>query len=258
MTTLSRAGLPASRPDKTVALPEILALLPLNETSTQPKSQVPMGEPLFQPLTSQVVFRDYEAFQTYTKTLYLRNNDNVARRIKLMPCDSPYFSVSAPKPMKLKNAKGSSDSKIAAGMEVSIKITFKPREKKSYVYRLICMTEREKFVIPLLAHGTKPCLDFPDEVIFRSTPCKSVGSETFMVRNLGNSPATFTMACGPPFAASAKDKFVPIGGTTQVTVTFAPQDTEKYQQEQTGDHHSAHNPRGHTRPAACCVQTTKI
>ncbi len=116
-------------------------------------------------------------------------------------------------------------------MEVSVKITFKPREKKAYSYRLICATEREKFVVPLLAQGTTPCLDFPDSVEFRSTPCKSVGTETFMVRNLGDSPASFTMSIGRPFTASVKDKFVAVGSATQVTVTFCPEDARDYHSE---------------------------
>ncbi len=109
MTSLT-AG-PPSRPEKYVPLPEILEFVSLRETSTQPVSQVPVGEPLFQPLTPQVVFGDYEAFKTYTKTLYFRNNDNVARRIKLLPCDSPFFSVTMPKPLKTKSSKAT-DGKV--------------------------------------------------------------------------------------------------------------------------------------------------
>lgn len=36
-----------------------------------------VDEPIFQPFPPEVTFHNYEAFQTYEATLYLRNNDNV-------------------------------------------------------------------------------------------------------------------------------------------------------------------------------------
>ncbi len=43
----------------------------------QVKCAVPVGEPIFQPFPPEVTFHNYEPFQTYEATLYLRNNDNV-------------------------------------------------------------------------------------------------------------------------------------------------------------------------------------
>ena len=73
-----------------------------------------VDEPLFQPYPMGMVFRDYEPFSTYEQTLYFRNNDNVARRIRIERPDSQYFEISAPRP----NGKSGTlkNGKVAAGM----------------------------------------------------------------------------------------------------------------------------------------------
>lgn len=76
----------------------------------------------------------------------MRNNDRIARRIRLVPPDSPFFTVSGPRPPK----KGQEfrDGKIAAGMEACFDIVFHPEERKDYKCNLMCITEREKFIVP--------------------------------------------------------------------------------------------------------------
>ena len=36
----------------------------------------------------------------------------------------------------------------------------------------MCVTEREKFVVPIQAIGARALLDFPDEINFTSAPVK--------------------------------------------------------------------------------------
>jgi len=65
---------------------------------------------------------------------------------------------------------------------------------QDYIHELICITEREKFVIPIKAIGARAMLDFPDEIIFPLGPVKHLNSRTLLVRNIGNRDATFTLS----------------------------------------------------------------
>ena len=43
---------------------------------------------------------------------------------------------------------------------------------QDYTHELICITEREKFLVPVRAIGARAVLDFPDEVNFGTCPVK--------------------------------------------------------------------------------------
>ena len=43
---------------------------------------------------------------------------------------------------------------------------------QDYSFELVCVTEREKFIIPVRAVGARALLDFPDEVHFSASPVK--------------------------------------------------------------------------------------
>lgn len=43
---------------------------------------------------------------------------------------------------------------------------------QDYYHELICITEREKFLVPVRATGARAILDFPDEINFGSAPVK--------------------------------------------------------------------------------------
>ena len=46
---------------------------------------------------------------------------------------------------------------------------FSPQD---YTHELICITEREKFLVPVKAIGARAILDFPDEISFGTCPVK--------------------------------------------------------------------------------------
>lgn len=43
---------------------------------------------------------------------------------------------------------------------------------QDYEHELVCITEREKFVVPVKAIGARALLDFPDEIHFSAAPVK--------------------------------------------------------------------------------------
>jgi hypothetical protein len=74
-----------------------------------------------------------------------------------MPIDSPYFSVTGWK----SEALGS--ERVAPGMEVAFLLRFKPEERIDYAYDLVCVSERETFLVPIRATGGRGTIDvMPD------------------------------------------------------------------------------------------------
>ena len=143
--------------------PMIIEFVNLFENTCQIHSTVELDQPLFNPSPNVVIFEDYGAFTIHQTVIYFRNNDSVARRMKIMQPDSPYFEVSAPKSSSGDFLKA---SKVASGMEISYVITFKPQEARDYSFDLVCATEREKFIVPIRAVEKKPQMTFPDEIHF--------------------------------------------------------------------------------------------
>ncbi|EFJ42226.1 hypothetical protein VOLCADRAFT_67248 [Volvox carteri f. nagariensis] len=191
----------------------------------QVECKVPVDEPIFQPFPPEVTFHNYEAFQTYEATLYLRNNDNVSRRVKVLPMESPYFSV------RRAAATGKDDSKVATGMEVAFVVTFRPESRDDYSCDLVVCTEREKFVVPVLAVGASAALDFPDLVEFGSVPAKVEARQTVFVRNVGSKAAHFSLSAPQPFTVSPTAGNLAPDETLQCTVTFEPPSVGRYEGE---------------------------
>ncbi|XP_035679087.1 LOW QUALITY PROTEIN: hydrocephalus-inducing protein homolog [Branchiostoma floridae] len=192
-------------------LPQIVELLDMAETTHQKFSQVNIDEAMFQPFPSEIRFQNYESHQTYEVPLQLRNNDGVPRLVKVYQTDSPYFKIISP------NNVG---DKVAPGMASTFRILFTPLEKKDYVHELLCITEREKFVVPVHCIGARAILDFPDYVNFSAWPVKHTATQTLLVRNIGNKDATFSLAAQRPFSVSPSCGVLPVGESMQVTVEF--------------------------------------
>jgi len=69
------------------------------------------------------------------------------------------------------------------------RIQFTAEANRDYTHELVCLTEREKFVVPVHAIGARAILDFPDEINFGSCPVKHNCSKVLFVRNIGNREA---------------------------------------------------------------------
>ena len=216
--------------------PRIIEFLNIEDYSTQTRCDVAIDEPLFQPYPHQLEFSQFEAFGTYTQRLYFRNNDAFARRIKILPPDTPHFTVSPV--FDDPNLANPKDGKVAAGMEVCYLCTFLPREKKDYEYSLVCVTEREKFILPVRASGTRACLDFPDSLSLGISPVKHEATHTFLVRNVGEKPTKFTLSATEPFGVYPRHGYAGPDSSVQVSVLFTPPEAREYTGELTLEYES--------------------
>lgn len=207
--------------------PQIKTFLNLSHFSHHIDSVVPVDEPLFRPSPGYIGFTNFEGLQTYDAPLSLRNQDNVARRVKVMPPDSSFFEV-LPGKGRQRNAGG---DKVAPGMEISFIIRFKPDATIDYSYDLVVVTERENFNIPIRATGGSAILDLPDVVDFGTTPVRYESTKTVLMRNVGEKPTKFLLKTVPPFRTSVLDGYLEVESSMQVDVLFRPDKAESYERE---------------------------
>uniref|UniRef100_A0A663MTR8 HYDIN/VesB/CFA65-like Ig-like domain-containing protein n=1 Tax=Athene cunicularia TaxID=194338 RepID=A0A663MTR8_ATHCN len=140
-----------------------------------------------------------------------------AGKVVLEP--SPYFKLTRPSGVCCK---------VAPGMCSTFRILFTPEENKDYFYQVTCITEREKFIVPIRAIGARAILDFPDQLDFSVCPVKYSSQKTLLVRNIGNREARYCISTESPFSVEPSIGTLGIGDAVQVTVEFHPL--------KTGDH----------------------
>ncbi|XP_067853715.1 hydrocephalus-inducing protein homolog [Heptranchias perlo] len=195
-------------------LPPIVELLDMTETTLQKYSILDIDQPMFQPFPSEIIFQNYKPCEIYEVPLILRNHDQVPRMVKVVQEDSPYFKIVCPNDV---------GRKVAPGMVTTFKILFVPEENKDYVHELICVTEREKFLVPVKAIGARAILDFPDYINFSVCPVKYNTQKTLLVRNIGKREAMFILQTKKPFFVEPLRGNLEVGQSIQVTVEFIPQ-----------------------------------
>ncbi|XP_032380059.1 hydrocephalus-inducing protein homolog [Etheostoma spectabile] len=193
--------------------PRILELLDMSKTTHHKFSLVDMDQPLFQPYPSELVFQNFTPAQTYTLPLRLHNIDKVSRQVKLELQDSEFFHVVG--------TEGTS-SKVAPGLFATFTVFFTPQENKDYHPRLVCVTERERFEVPVRAIGPRAILDFRDSINLPVCPVKAATERTQLVRNIGNSQAKFKLETNSPFSVTPSCGTLDVGESMQVTVVFNP------------------------------------
>ncbi|XP_059848459.1 hydrocephalus-inducing protein homolog isoform X2 [Hypanus sabinus] len=203
-------------------IPPIVELLDMTNSTLQKYSSLDTDQPLFQPFPSEITFQNYKPCEVYEVPLSLRNHDQVPRMVKVIQEDSPYFRIVYPSDVSCK---------VAPGMATTFKIIFTPEENKDYIHELVCITEREKFLVPVKAIGARAVLDFPDQINFSVCPVKYNTQKTLLVRNVGNREAKFILQTKTPFHVVPIHGKLDAGESVQVTVEFIPQSTGNHSED---------------------------
>jgi hydrocephalus-inducing protein len=113
-------------------------------------------------------------------------------------------------------------SKVAAGMEVAYSITFQPESNNDHFHQLVVVTEREKFLVPIVAMGAAPLLDMPDTISFPPTPIRKEARRSLLVRNIGNKAGGFQVYATSCFSVAPAKGFLAPGETLQLSLEFSP------------------------------------
>ena len=195
---------------------QIIEFLNIEDYSTQTRCDVAIDEPLFQPYPSEVVFNKFGLLaRTHSACAF-------ATMIVCPAHQSASSRHTLHRVPRLRRPQSASRGKVAAGMEVCYEVTFLQREKRDYEYSNVCVTEREKFVLPVRASGTRACLDFPDQLSLGVSPVKHEAAHTFLVRNIGEKPTKFTLSATEPFSVYPRHGYAGPDSSVQISVLLRP------------------------------------
>ena len=170
----------------------------------------------------------------------------MARRVKVLPLQTSFFSIrrvaaTTADPLATKGgAGGGKTSKIAAGMEVKYVVTFRPESIDDYATDVVVVTEREKFLVSVKAIGARAALDFPSYYNFDACPVGIQTRKTFLVHNVGEKMAAFSIEVPQPptggagghvrnvFDVTPREATLDCGESMQCEIAFTPQETLLY------------------------------
>jgi hydrocephalus-inducing protein len=110
----------------------------------------------------------------------------------------------------------STDQQHILGATLLHAVTFRPESTDNCSCELVVCTEREKFLVPITAHGAIMALDLPDYIHFPSAPTKLPTRRTLLVRNVGHKAAGFLMRAHAPFMVMPSEGFLEPGEVLQV------------------------------------------
>lgn len=163
-----------------------------------------------------------------------RNKDKVARRIRIIQPESRLFQVypygSEEGLRKNPEKIFSSGSKVAPGLEVTFIIKFSPEAKIDYRYDLEITTEREKFIVPVIAVGKRAMIDFPDMINFgRDCPVKYITEKPVIIRNLGDKTTKWELKLPKGFEADKSEGVLEFGRSEQIILKFYPLEKKLYE-----------------------------
>ncbi|KAI1235520.1 Hydrocephalus-inducing protein, partial [Lamprotornis superbus] len=198
---------------KKLNLPQIVQPQHKHEMSHHKFSAAGLDHSSLQPFPEELVFQNYTPGEVCEMPVVLRNRDKVPLLVKVILESSPYFQLEIP---------NDALRKVPPGLSMTVHILFTPGQNKDYFHQLLCITEKEEFIVPIRAIGARAILDFPDQLDFSECPVKYSTEKTLLVRNLGNRAAHYQLSTQSPFSVIPAMGTLGIGDSMQVTVGFQP------------------------------------
>ncbi|XP_066413809.1 hydrocephalus-inducing protein-like [Molothrus aeneus] len=209
--TAAVTALPPQVPAAVTALPPqvpaaVTALPPQLSLAAQKQSSFQVSPP-------ELVFQNIVAHEVYEMALSLINKNKFPQVVKISMESSPYFQLM-----------GSNDAYrvVLPGATVPVHVRFTPDESKDYCHEFICVTARERIVVPLRATGARVVLDLPAQLDFSECPVKVSTQKTLLICNTGNLEAHYQLSTQSPFSVVPTAGTLGAGDTMRVTVTFHP------------------------------------
>eukprot|EP01063_Lacrimia_lanifica_P026221 TRINITY_DN349_c0_g2_i1.p1 TRINITY_DN349_c0_g2~~TRINITY_DN349_c0_g2_i1.p1 ORF type:complete len:4697 (+),score=2083.13 TRINITY_DN349_c0_g2_i1:84-14174(+) len=170
----------------------------------------------------EIVFRNYEPFQTYETPLVFKNQARTVKSVKVLTPESRYFKLSEPRTT-------GNTLKVAAGLSVAYTVHFRPEEDADYACDLVALTESERFLIQVRAYTSRGRLDFKPAYDFPAAPVKYNSERVMFIRNVGIKPTTWTMSAPLPWTVEPGQGYLEPGDGMQMSVFFRPEQCERYQ-----------------------------
>ncbi|RVE58808.1 hypothetical protein OJAV_G00197420 [Oryzias javanicus] len=211
-----------------------------SKTSEEQSSSVFVAKP------SVLSFTDYKVGHIYETTLELRNVTSSSRPIRVLPPNSPYFSIGL-------GRFPSEEGVIAPGMSCKYSLRFTPDSLSDYKDFLVVETQAEEvLLVPIQAERPPPILTLPRVLDCGYCLVGGLKYVEFLCQNVGRSAGTFCIVPKsqwpfsnlrslsrtyfseqPPFAVGPSLFQLEPGDTTVVEVVFFPTAAQKSQQTYT-------------------------
>jgi hypothetical protein len=106
--------------------PTIIEVLNMADYTHSTHCDVDVDDPIFQPHPTAIHYERFEALEHYETVLCFRNNDTVARRMKILPVHVPFLTIKA---VGMETG-GMPQNKVAPGMEAKYVVHFSPEKKE--------------------------------------------------------------------------------------------------------------------------------
>ncbi|GET90783.1 hypothetical protein, conserved [Leishmania tarentolae] len=154
---------------------EVLSTLPSPRKATARSPSFP-----FDVNPTQIFFDAFEANQTYTATLELRNHTTINMHVRVdRPSSCSGFDLSAPHGAE-------TSSKVAPGLSVTYTVVFKPSSNaKDYETELVVRAESgEVITVPVRAYASRGQLQLPAALMLREAPLKGTSCTPLFLRNI--------------------------------------------------------------------------
>ncbi|CAN8216874.1 unnamed protein product [Coccothraustes coccothraustes] len=193
-------------------LPRIGPFLDRSETRPKLPSTAPK-QSWFGVSPPEMVFQNFVAGEVSEMVLSLINKDKIPWLVKVSMESCPYFQLACPRDVY---------HVVPAGASAPVRIRFSPAENKDYCHELVCMTARERIVVPIRAIGARAVLDFPGQLDFSKCAVKCSTQQTLLLRNVGARAARYQLSTQSPFSVVPATGALGAGDTVQVTVGFHP------------------------------------
>jgi len=134
---------------------------------------------------AQCVFRNYEVGGVYEIHMEMRNTTDVGRRLRILPCSNPMFSVT---PLQYEAEKRrpvdvDPSAIVAPGLSASVVVRFAPTTLNDQTEQLVLSTEFGDYAIPVQARRVQPLLDFEQPV---NCGCILAGNSTTKLLRITN------------------------------------------------------------------------
>eukprot|EP00210_Caulerpa_lentillifera_P003205 g3062.t1 len=196
--------------------PKIIELLKDSETSWKRNCEVDIDQPLFKAIPPVLVFDNYNAFDSCKKSVLLRNLDKISRKAKIEIPDSPFLKVK-------RRGVGRQNESVALGMAVEYDIELIPQSDDDCRFELVVVTDRERFILPVIGIGKRVKFDTPLCIDCGTVPVRSAKSRSLILTNVGRRAGTFRLSSTGPFTIQPTRGRVLVGEFIRCDIAFNPQ-----------------------------------
>ncbi len=116
-------------------------------------------------------------------------------------------------------------------MEVSYLIKFTPEAKVDVKYDLTVITEREKFIVPIIGIVWKVMLEFNEHLDFGEVPVKYKIEKPIILRNVGEKITKWKLKTTSNVINISKNEgILEIGKSEQIICMFCPTEDREYEE----------------------------